>query len=527
VGALNNKPYRYQARAWEMTQHPLISPHDSVGTNIYAHVLRGRVMRIVPRQNDEINETWIADRDRYSYEGIYSADRQQKPMVREGNVWREVDWQTALQLAAEKLGKIARESASSESKASQLGVLAAANSTLEELHLVARIARDLGSSNLDYRLRQSDFRDQANDPVFPWLGCSINELEQINSVLIVGSNIRKAAPILAHRVRKAAVAGAKVSFVNPAKYEYLFPVVGYLTSNGLGMIDHLAAVLSAACQLTGRAAPAAAANFISATQVNDQQRAVAAQLTQGDKRLVLLGEIAQRDADYSALRSLAAALAEVTGAQLGYLPEGGNAVGASLAGVLPHRTVGGQAAQKLGLNVADMLAARLKAYVLVGAIEPGKDIAAPGAVDALKLAECVIALTPYNGAKDYAHIILPIGTFAETSGTYLNLEGRWQSVPGAAKPVGEARPGWKVLRVLGNLLNLTGFEYESAEEVREEIKAQIGDVKPDNRYESRSTITRSASSERATDVGIYAVDPIVRRATALQQTRDALAAGGQ
>jgi NADH-quinone oxidoreductase subunit G len=527
VGALNNKPYRYQARAWEMTQHPLISPHDSVGTNIYAHVLRGRVMRIVPRQNDDINETWIADRDRYSYEGIYSADRQQKPMVREGGEWREVDWQTALQLAAEKLGKIARESAGSESKASQLGVLASANSTLEELHLVARIARDLGSNNLDYRLRQSDFRDQANDPVFPWLGCSINELEQMNSVLIVGSNIRKAAPILAHRVRKAAVAGAKVSFVNPARYEYLFPVAGYLTSNGLGMIDHLAAVLSAACQLTGRAAPAAAANFISATQVSDQQRAVAAQLTQGDKRLVLLGEIAQRDADYSALRSLAAALAEVTGAQLGYLPEGGNAVGASLAGVLPHRTVAGQAAQKTGLNVADMLAARLKAYVLVGAIEPGKDIAAPGASDALKLAECVIALTPYNGAKDYAHIILPIGTFAETSGTYVNLEGRWQSVPGAAKPVGEARPGWKVLRVLGNLLNLTGFEYESAEQVREEIKAQIGDVKPDNRYDSRSTITRSASSERATDVGIYAVDPIVRRATALQQTRDALAAGGQ
>jgi NADH-quinone oxidoreductase subunit G len=212
---------------------------------------------------------------------------------------------------------------------------------------------------------------------------------------------------------------------------------------------------------------------------------------------------------------------------LGYLPEGGNAVGASLAGVLPHRTVAGQAAQKTGLNVADMLAARLKAYVLVGAIEPGKDIAAPGASEALKLAECVIALTPYNGAKDYAHIILPIGTFAETSGTYVNLEGRWQSVPGAAKPVGEARPGWKVLRVLGNLLNLTGFEYESAEQVREEIKAQIGDVKPDNRYESRSTITRSASSERAADVGIYAVDPIVRRATALQQTRDALAAGGQ
>jgi NADH-quinone oxidoreductase subunit G len=520
VGALNNKPYRYQARAWEMTQHPLISPHDSVGTNIYAHVLRGRVMRIVPRQNDAINETWIADRDRYSYEGIYSADRLQKPMVREGSTWREVDWQTALQLTAEKLGKIARES-----NGSQLGVIAAASSTLEELHLVARIARDLGSSNLDYRLRQSDFRDQANDPMFPWLGCSIDELEQVNNLLIIGSNLRKAAPMLAHRVRKAAIAGGKVAFINPIKHEYLFPVAGYLTSNGVGMIDHLAAVLAAACQTTGRSAPAAAANFISAAQINDQQRAIAVQLTQGDKRLVLLGEIAQRDADYSALRALAAALTEVTGAQLGYLPEGGNAVGASLAGVLPHRTVAGQKSQQTGLNVADMLAARLKAYVLVGAIDPDKDIAAPGAIDALKLAECVIALTPYDGAKDYAHIILPIGTFAETAGTYVNLEGRWQSVPGAAKPVGEARPGWKVLRVLGNLLNLTGFDYESAEQVRDEINAQIGDVKPENHYRGLSTVTRSPDRERVLDVGIYSVDPIVRRATALQQTRDALAGG--
>jgi NADH-quinone oxidoreductase subunit G len=521
VGALNNKPYRYQARAWEMTQHPLVSPHDSVGTNIYAHVLRGRVMRIVPRQNDDINETWIADRDRYSYEGIYSADRLQKPMIREGDVWREVDWQTALQLAAEKLGKIARES-----NGAQLGLLASPSSTLEELHLAARVARGLGSNNLDHRLRRSDFRDQAADPIFPWLGCSINELERMNTVLIVGSNLRKEAPMLAHRVRKAAVAGAKISFVNPVKYEYLFPVAGYLASNGVGMIDHLAGVLSAACQAAGRSAPIAAATFISAAQVNDQQRAIATQLTQGEKRLVLLGELAQRDADYSALRSLAAALAEVTGAQLGYLPEGGNAVGAHLVGVLPHRAAAGQKAATVGLGVADMLTARLKAYVLVGAIEPDNDIATAGASDALKLAECVIALTPYGNAKDYAHIILPIGTFAETSGTYVNLEGRWQSVPGAAKPVGEARPGWKVLRVLGNLLNLPNFDYESAEQVRDEIKSQVGEVKPNNAFAGKATVARTATRERAMDVPIYSVDPIVRRATALQQTVDGLAASG-
>jgi NADH-quinone oxidoreductase subunit G len=515
VGALNSKPYRYQARAWEMTQHPLISPHDSVGTNIYAHVLRGRVMRIVPRQNDDVNETWIADRDRYSYEGIYSADRLQKPMVREGATWREVDWQAALQLAAERLGKIARES-----NGAQIGVLASASSTLEELHLAARVARGLGCNNIDHRLRRHDFRDQDNDPLFPWLGCSLKELEQMQSVLVVGSNLRKAAPMLAHRLRKAATNGAKVSFVNPATYEYLFPVSNYLSSNGVGMIDHLAGVFAA----TGHGAPDSVASLVNAAQPNEAHRAIAAQLTQGERRLVLLGELAQRDSDFSTLRALVAALADATGAQFGYLAEGGNAVGAALAGVLPHRIQGG-AKSASGMNVSEMLAARLQAYVLVGAIEPDKDIAASSAAIALKNAECVIALTPYDGAKEFAHIILPIVTFAETSGTYVNLEGRWQSVPGAAKPVGDARPGWKVLRVLGNLLNLSGFEYESAEQVRDELKSQLGEVKPDNRYQGHGTVVPRAM-ERVQDVGIYAVDAIVRRATSLQQTRDALAAPG-
>ncbi len=517
VGALNNKPYRYQARAWEMTQHPLISPHDSVGTNIYAHVLRGRVMRIVPRQNDDVNETWIADRDRYSYEGIYSADRLQKPMVREGSEWREVDWQTALQLAAEKLGKIARDS-----NGTQLGVLASPLSTLEELHLAARIARGLGSRNLDHRLRRTDFADQANDPVFPWLGCSLYDLEQMQSVLVVGSNVRKEAPMLAHRIRKAAVAGGNVSFVNPSKYEYLFPVAGYLASNGLGMVEHLAALLAAIGGASGNIA-----SLVNASQPGDAHRSLASVLKNGERKLILLGEIAQRDPEFSTLRSLAQALAEATGAQLGYLAEGGNAVGAALAGVLPHRLNGGKA-EEGGKHVADMLAAKLKAYLLVGAIEPDKDIATAGALDALKSAECVIALTPYGTAKDFAHIILPIGTFAETSGTYVNLEGRWQSVPGAAKPVGESRPGWKVLRVLGNLLNLPGFDYESAEQVRDELKAQLGEVKPDNRYLASGSTAHSVGKgggKKVPDIGIYAIDPIVRRATALQQTRDALSGG--
>jgi len=519
VGALNSKPYRYQARAWEMTQHPLISPHDSVGTNLYAHVLRGRVMRIVPRANDEVNETWIADRDRYSYEGIYSADRVSKPIIRDGDQWREVDWQTALQIAADKLGKIARESSGA-----QLGVLAAPSSTLEELHLTARIARGLGSSNLDHRLRRGDFRDQDNDPVFPWLGCSLKDLERMQSVLVIGSNLRTEAPLLAHRVRKAATTGSKIAFINPAKYEYLFPVAGYLTSNGVGMIDHVAGVLSAAVQSSGRSLPPALMSVVGGAQVSESQRAIAAQLGQGERRLILLGEIAQRDTDFSTLRALAAALADLTGSQLGYLAAGGNAVGAALAGVLPHRAIGTRKSPG-GKNIAEMLAANLRAFLLVGAIEPSKDIAVAGASDALKRAECVIALTPYDSAKEYAHVILPIGTFAETAGTYVNLEGRWQSVPGAAKPVGEARPGWKVLRVLGNLLNLQDFDYESAEQIRDELKTQLGEIKPDNRY-SGGSVTRGTTREQVLDVRIYEVDAIVRRATALQQTRDGLVKEG-
>lgn len=522
VGALNNKPYRYQARAWEMTQHPLISPHDSIGTNMYAHVLRGRVMRIVPRANEAVNETWIADRDRYSYEGIYSADRLQKPLVREGGAWREVDWQTALQLAAEKLAKVAQQA-----NGDQIGFLASPSATLEELHLTAKLARGLGSANIDHRLRRADFREQAQDPVFPWLGCSLAELEQINSLLVIGSNLRKAAPLLAHRMRKAAMKNrAAISFINPAKYEYLFPVAGYLSSNGIGMVEHLAAVVQAAAQASGREIPAAVKSIVQAAQPNDQQRAIAAQLTQGEKRLVLLGEIAQRDSEFSTLRALAAALADITGAQLGYLPEGGNAVGAHLVGVLPHRSAGGQAAQAAGKDVATMLAARLKAYVLVGGIEPDKDIAT-GASAALQAAECVVALSPYETAKEYAHIILPIGTFAETSGTYVNLEGRWQSVPGAAKPVGESRPAWKVLRVLGNLLNLAGFDYESADQIRDELKQALEGIKPDNTYRAAGTIARNSSAEGSSDIAIYSVDAIVRRATALQATRDAREARGE
>lgn len=521
VGALNNKPYRYRARAWEMTEHPLVSPHDSVGTNIYAHVLRGRVMRIVPRPNEAVNETWIADRDRYSYQGIYSEDRLLKPMLRENGVWQETDWETALSWAAERLGRVAKQHG-----AAQIGSLASPNSTLEELHLLARITRGIGSANIDHRLRRTDFRDEASDPLHPALGCSIAELEQASSVLVVGSSVRKEVPIIAHRLRKAALRGAKISFVNPQRYEYLFPLAGYLASNGLDMFEHLVAIAAAAVSTTGKSAPSSIAALIANAQPSDLHRAIAQQLSDGARRMVLLGAIAQRDSAFADLRLVASALAEVTGATLGYLPEGGNAVGAHLAGVLPHRSAGGRSVQSAGLNIADMFAARLKSYILLGAIEPAHDITSSAAIEALKAAECVIALSPYTTAKEFAHVMLPIGTFAETSGTYVNLEGRWQSVPGAASPVGESRPGWKVLRVLANLLNLPGFDYTSSDQIADELRKQISDAPAFALKASARTLQSKLSLSAAPgerDVPIYQVDAVVRRSSALQNTREARA----
>jgi NADH-quinone oxidoreductase subunit G len=518
VGALNNKAYRYRARAWEMTQHPLVSPHDCAGTNLFGHVLRGRLMRVVPRANDEINETWIADRDRYSCEGLYSADRAGKPMVKEGGTWREVDWETALEAAAKGLQKVVREHG-----AGQLGVLVSPAVSTEEAYLAARVTRGLGSENIDYRLRRQDCRDQAGDPVAPMLGCSIADLENVAAVLLVGSDIRKEVPIIAHRIRNGAVRrNTKVAFINPRPVNVLFPLVANLASNGFGMAQHVAAVLVAALRAAGQAAPANVAAALEGVAPIAEHERIAAMLAQGERRAILLGALAERHAAFAELRALAAALAVVTGARLGYVPEGANAVGASLAGATPHRGVGGRAAARPGLSAAEMINARLRGYVLVGGVETS-DLMQPSAAEAaLQGAECVVALTPYasDEHKAVATVILPVAAFAETSGTWVNVEGRWQSVPGAARPPGEARPAWKVLRVLGNLLGLAGFEYLSSEEVRDELQRELGEFKA-GQVASAFAPGRLASLDATREVSLYAVDAVVRRSRPLQETREA------
>jgi len=525
VGALVSKPYRFTARAWEMMSVPLVSPHDAAGTNLFGHVLRGRLMRVVPRENEAINEVWIADRDRFSYEGVYSPDRLERPMIRKGDSqdgeWVETDWETALTRAAEGIRRHAPD----------LGVLASPSSTLEELYLAGRIARGRGGGNIDSRLRQRDFRDQGSDPLYPSLGMRIADIDSLRGLLIVGCNLRREMPILAHRVRKAARRGAKVALLNPASFRYHFPLAAYLESPPARQIADLAAILRAAAEAAGAAVPAHLAQVVGAARIEESHRAAAAALAGSDgtaeRRAVWLGALALRHPAYADLRALAAALAQLTGASFGVLAEGANAAGAALAGAVPHREAGGKPAGSPGLTAADMLARPLKSYLLAGGVEPWLDAPQSDAVRALGGAQHVVAVTPFASEtlRKVAHVLLPAGTFAETSGTYVNLEGVWQSQTGAAAPVGDSRPGWKILRVLGNLLGLAGFDYQSSEEVRAELAKLV--AAPTEyaapAYSGTHGVAenpRSPSAPAVVDVPMYQIDALVRRAPSLQKTRE-------
>jgi NADH-quinone oxidoreductase subunit G len=509
VGALNSKPYRFAARAWEMIAKPLIAPHDCAGSHLYAHILRGKLKRVVPRGEESINEIWLSHRDRFSYQGIYSDDRLMTPQVKRDQEWAEVSWPEALARAAEAL----KHGAADEGDA--LGVLVSPSATLEEMHLLARITEHLGSHNIDHRLRIRDFRDQGGDPPWPWLGTDIAAIDALDGVLVVGSNLRMEVPILAHRLRRAALAGAAVGVGNPQAYAYHFPRRAYVAAPLETFAQALAGVVAAA----GGRSPG-----LAGVAVNGAHRDAAAVLAERASAVVLLGQIALRHPRAADIRALALELCRLTGARLGYIPEGANAVGAALAGVLPHRGAGGRVREAVGRTAHAMLAAPRSVYLCFG-VEPEHDFADGGlAEQAFRAADSVVCFTPYvtDTMLECANVLLPTATFAETPGTYVNAEGRWQSFEAVARPVGDAREGWRVLRVLGNELELPGCEYRSAEEVRDELKQSLGVVAADNgthgEWEPSLDPVEIAGE---IDVPIYSVDAVVRRATALQQTRTA------
>ncbi len=505
VGSLTSKPFLYSARAWELNQVSGVGPHDSVGSNLHLHVRRDQLMRVHPRDNEAINECWISDRDRFSYEGLYSDDRLTQPMIKVDGSWEVVEWAQALETAANGLKQARGE------EGGQLGALVSPTSTLEELHLAQKLMRSLGSDNIDFRLRQGDFR--GTEPKFPWLGQAIEDLEKLDAALLVGSNIRKEQPILGHRLRKAVVEkGADVSLINPMALDLNYRAT-QLVNAPAGMISDLAAVAGAL---------GASGQWVDGAKPKDAHKWIADQLKQAENATLLLGNLAVAHQDYSVIRALAASICENSGARLGYLPEAANSVGARLVGALP---------EKAGLNALAMLDNPRKGYLLMG-VEPGFDFWNPAqATAALEASDFVVALSAFRSPslEQAADVLLPVSGFAETSGTFVNAAGAWQSFTGAVTPAGEARPAWKVLRVLGNMLDAPGFDQTSSEQVLSEVKKAVGDHTPDNTDGSEivdqpELQSDSADISRVGDVPIYALDPLVRRAESLQRTRDAISA---
>ena len=513
VGALNNKPYRYSARSWEMIQHETIAAHDCVGSNLYAHVLRGKVKRIVPRENEAINETWISDRDRFSYEGIYSDDRLMSPMIKKDDKWQEISWKDALIEVVEKLKVVDQKSSA---------FLASPNSTLEEFYLLTKLSNDLSINNVDHRLRVVDFTDQDNDPKIPLLGMNIAEIEECKQIVVIGSDIRKEAPIIGHRIRKAALAGTQIGVINENINEYFFDISAYLSGS---MIENLLGLLN----VLGGESPKEMQDISKQIKPTEKHKEMAAILNSEGKGHLILGHLAINHSYASVIRILSAKIAHLTGSELGFVTEGSNAAGAHLMGMLPHRGFAGVSQDIVGKNVQEMTENSLDLLLLFNA-EPGNDL--PSFSFEKAGHSFVIAMTPYatEKYKMTADIMLPIGTFAETSGTYINCENRSQSFAGIANPVGESRPGWKVLCAIGSMLGMSDFELESSESVLDEISQKLNDMPTSNIKPNYSTqnITNSKNfldSNLVQRTPMYKVDSVLRHAASLQLTPEACRSG--
>jgi NADH-quinone oxidoreductase subunit G len=509
VGALTSKPFRYAARTWELSRRKSVAPHDALGSNLVVQVKNHRVMRVLPLEHEAVNECWISDKDRFSYEGLNSDERLTAPMIKQGGEWRSVDWETALEHVAGGLKDIvARHGPES------IGALVSPHSTLEELALAARLVRALGSDNIDFRLRQTDFGDDGARAGIPWLGMSVADVQTLDRALVVGSFLRKDHPLLAHRLRQAAKKGAQVSSLHAADDDWLMPIANKAILPPSRMPAMLAEIVAAAAAAARKAVPEVLANVVPGPVAE----AIAGSLLSGAKRAVLLGNCACQHPDAAQIAALAQALADVTGAALGTTTEAANSVGAYLAQALPRHG---------GLNAKAMLAAPRRACLLMH-VEPEFDCGNPVAARAaLERAELCVVMSPFKHGMAYADVLLPIAPFTETSGTFVSCEGRVQSFRGVVRPLGEARPGWKVLRVLGTLLELPGFEIDSSEAIRDALLADAGDVSARLSNATRVEIAAPAAAavgvERVADVPIYFADPLVRRAYSLQQTADARA----
>ncbi len=512
VGALTSKPFRFTARNWELSRRKSVSPHDSLGSNLAVQIKDNRVLRVLPVENEAINECWISDRDRFSYEGLNSEQRLTKPMLKQGGKWQEVEWQVALEYVANGLRQVVREHG-----AENIGALSTAGSTLEEMFLLQKLLRGLGSNNIDFRLRQSDFSADGKQAGVPWLGMAVAELNQADRFLLVGSFLRKDHPLMASRVRQAVKHGAQANLVHSADDDLLMKINSKAIVTPAEMVSTMAQILQALAIEKKVSVDANVQPLLQGVTASATAQAIAKSLASGEHTVILLGNFAQQHPQAAQLQLLAQNIAAQCSAKFGFIGEAANSVGGYLAQAVP---------QGNGLNAAAMLAAPRKAYVLLN-VEAELDTQnSQQAMAAMQAAEMVVALSAYkHQASEYADVMLPIAPFTETAGTFVSTEGRVQSFRGAVKPLGEARPAWKVLRVLGNLLNVAGFDYDSSEAVRDEVLSGV-DVssKLNNHLQGLAVQSAVVSSglQRVADVPIYATDAIVRRSAPLQATHDSL-----
>ena len=517
VGALTSKPFRYSARTWELSRRKSVSPHDSTGANLVVQVKNNKVMRVLPLENEAVNECWIADRDRFSYEALNSAERLTQPMLKQGGQWKTVDWQTALEYVANGLRQIGKDHG-----AASVGTLVSPHCTLEELYLAAALTRGLGSDNIDYRLRNAEF---ASFEGARWLGTSIASLSQLEVALVVGSNLRKDHPLFAQRIRQAVRKGACIFAINSEAYDWAMPVAQSVVCDASEWGAALAGIAAAVALQKGVDQPFPGS-------ANEVSTSIAKSLLAGERKSILLGNAAAHHAHASGLLVIANWIGGQTGASVGYLTEAANTVGAQLVGAYPARD---------GLNAAAMLRGGLKAVLLFNTEPEFDSVAGSGAKAALAGAEMVVSFSPFKANMDCSDVLLPIAPFTETSGTFVNAEGRVQSFHAVVKPLAETRPGWKVLRVLANLSGLAGFDFESSQEVL--AKARIN-ASADATHASAAELSNASSSSGSYDgssndlggapglitvrtappvtASIYALDGTVRRAVSLQMTADAV-----
>jgi len=501
VGALTSKPFRYTARTWELGRKRSVSPHDSLGANTTVQTKANKVMRVVALENEAINECWISDRDRFAYEGLNSADRITTPMVRQGGQWLETDWESAMNYVAHSLKTI-----SAESGPESIGALAHPISSTEELYLLQKIVRDLGSNQVETRLGQTDISGAASAP---WLGMPIAALSTLDRALVIGSFLRKDQPLVAVRLREGAKKGLQVLRIDAGGDDWLIPAIG-IAARPSAWLNSLGEIAIAVAQVKSVSTPAG----LTTMPVSAAAQQMADSLLSGTTTSVLLGSAAIAHPQASDLHVLAQFIAEQTGATLGFLPVGGNAVGASLV-------------KANGAGVESLLSGDRRAVLLMN-IEPDADLPNPVmARAALAKANTVIALSAYKSPDimEVADVILPITPFTETVSTFVNAEGRVQTIQPAVKPLGDSRPAWKVLRTLGCLLGLDGFLFNMPEEVLgyamdESYCAHLSNQSTAAGL-SNLNLAPANGLERVSDIGIYAGDQIVRRSSALQLTRDA------